>query len=331
MTTFKEIRGTDILALSSDPANPELGQIWYNSSSGTLKGRLLANVNAWSSAPNVNTARYLAGGTGTQTAALAFGGQPGSGRTTATESYSGSAWTTVNSLNNAISHNPGFGTQTAAVSVGGINPSIANVTSTEKWNGTSWTNNPTGLNTAKELMGSAGTQTAGLVFGGYLRAPNSPTNATESFNGSTWTNLPATLNTSRYAGGSAGTQTAALFFGGGAPALSTASESYNGTSWTSTPSLNTARQNLGGAGTQIAAIAFGGYVTGAVTNTELYNGTTWTNNPTGLSSARSGSVRGITGSQTAALAILGEGASGYLSGTEQWTGQALQTKTITVS
>jgi hypothetical protein len=35
MTTFKEIRGTTIEVVSSDPANPETGQIWYNSSSGT--------------------------------------------------------------------------------------------------------------------------------------------------------------------------------------------------------------------------------------------------------------------------------------------------------
>jgi hypothetical protein len=36
MTTFKEIRGTTIEVVSSDPSNPEPGQIWYNSS-GTLK------------------------------------------------------------------------------------------------------------------------------------------------------------------------------------------------------------------------------------------------------------------------------------------------------
>jgi hypothetical protein len=29
MTTFKEIRGTTIEVVSSDPANPEAGQIWY--------------------------------------------------------------------------------------------------------------------------------------------------------------------------------------------------------------------------------------------------------------------------------------------------------------
>jgi hypothetical protein len=41
MTTFKEIRGTTIEVVSSDPSNPEVGQIWYNSSSGTLKGYVL--------------------------------------------------------------------------------------------------------------------------------------------------------------------------------------------------------------------------------------------------------------------------------------------------
>ncbi len=38
MTTFKEIRGTTIEVVSSDPSNPELVQTWYNNSSGTLKG-----------------------------------------------------------------------------------------------------------------------------------------------------------------------------------------------------------------------------------------------------------------------------------------------------
>jgi len=38
MTTFKEIRGTAIQSVSSDPTNPEVGQIWYNNTSGVLKG-----------------------------------------------------------------------------------------------------------------------------------------------------------------------------------------------------------------------------------------------------------------------------------------------------
>ena len=38
MTTFKEIRGTAVQSVSSDPTNPEEGQIWYNNSIGVLKG-----------------------------------------------------------------------------------------------------------------------------------------------------------------------------------------------------------------------------------------------------------------------------------------------------
>ena len=70
MTTFKEIRGTTIEVVSTDPTNPELGQIWYNSSSGTLKGYQFANVNAWASGGNLNTGRTGLAGAGIQTAAV---------------------------------------------------------------------------------------------------------------------------------------------------------------------------------------------------------------------------------------------------------------------
>ena len=38
MTTFKEIRGTAVESVSSDPTNSEVGQLWYNNSIGVLKG-----------------------------------------------------------------------------------------------------------------------------------------------------------------------------------------------------------------------------------------------------------------------------------------------------
>jgi hypothetical protein len=37
---------------------------------------------------------------------------------------------------------------------------------TELYDGTSWTTNPTGLNTARSELAGAGTQTAALAFGG---------------------------------------------------------------------------------------------------------------------------------------------------------------------
>jgi hypothetical protein len=159
---------------------------------------------------------------------------------------------------------------------------------TEEYDGTSWTNNPTGLNTARNSLGGAGTQTAALAFGGSIPPPSS---ATEEYDGSTWTTSPGSLNTARYDLAGCGTQTAALGFGGlilGPPVIiSSATEEYNGSSWTSSNPLNTARFVLAGAGIQTAALAFGGTTGSATGATEEYNGATWTSKSwTGLNTAR---------------------------------------------
>ena len=74
MTTFKEIRGTAIQSVSSDPTTPELGQIWYNNTIGVLKGYDLT-LATWAAGGNMNTARRLLAGAGTQTAGLGAGGE----------------------------------------------------------------------------------------------------------------------------------------------------------------------------------------------------------------------------------------------------------------
>jgi hypothetical protein len=38
MAEYINIKGQSIEVVASDPANPTLGQIWYNSTSNTLKG-----------------------------------------------------------------------------------------------------------------------------------------------------------------------------------------------------------------------------------------------------------------------------------------------------
>jgi len=38
MATYITIKGIQIQSLASDPANPVEGQVWYNSTSATLKG-----------------------------------------------------------------------------------------------------------------------------------------------------------------------------------------------------------------------------------------------------------------------------------------------------
>jgi hypothetical protein len=65
---------------------------------------------------------------------------------------------------------------------------------TEEYNGTTWTAGGN-LNTARQLMGGAGIQTAALAFGG---APTPTTlGATEEYDGTSWTTSPASLATAR--------------------------------------------------------------------------------------------------------------------------------------
>ena len=77
MADYKTLHGTNIDTVSSDPDNPVKGQVWYNSTSKTLKGRILSAA-AWSSGGNLNTGRSLMGSAGIQTAALAVGGDSNS-------------------------------------------------------------------------------------------------------------------------------------------------------------------------------------------------------------------------------------------------------------
>ena len=121
MTTFKEIRGTAIESVSSDPSNPEVGQIWYNNTIGVLKGNLLVAA-AWASGGNMATARSYVAGCGTQTEGLVFGGlvsAPPAIDSNATEEYNGTSWGPGVNLNTARRGLGGTGTQTAAIGFGG--------------------------------------------------------------------------------------------------------------------------------------------------------------------------------------------------------------------
>jgi hypothetical protein len=80
------------------------------------------------------------------------------------------------------------------------------------------------MNTARQNLAGAGTQTAGLAFGGTPPV----TGATELYDGTSWTSNPTGLNTGRHSLGGAGTQTAALAFGGQTPTITAATEEWTG-------------------------------------------------------------------------------------------------------
>ena len=165
------------------------------------------------------------------------------------------------------------------------------------------------LTTGRRGLAGAGTQTAGLGFGGY--GPDSPppgiTGKTEEYNGTSWSE-DGDLSTARMVLGGTGTQTAGLGFGGYAAVPSAGrvgvTESYNGSSWSETGDLSTVRSMLAGCGTTTAGLAFGGSLPpGGVSNsTEEFGGSSWTAGGNMNTARRYLSGFGI---QTAALAVAG--------------------------
>jgi hypothetical protein len=176
------------------------------------------------------------------------------------------------------------------------------------------------LITAKREMGSAGTQTAGLSFGGV--EPTGSTANTEEYNGSGWSEVNNMSNARSYLSG-CGTQTAALAMGGYLTTRLALTEEYDGSSWTAGGNMGTARSSTAGAGTQTSGLVFGGYdvpPAGAYDLTEEYNGTSWTAGGA-LGTARY-NLAGC-GTQTAGLAFGGSDEVTFLiSSTEEYNGTA---------
>jgi len=122
---------------------------------------------SWTTGGALITARCRLAGAGTQTAGLVFGGDPGS---SCTEEYNGSSWSSGGALSTARYALGGTGTQNAGLAFGGkpqyvYGGSNAPLTCTEEYNGSSWSAG-SALITARGYLAGAGTQTAGLAFGG---------------------------------------------------------------------------------------------------------------------------------------------------------------------
>ena len=185
------------------------------------------NGTNWTEVNDLNFARNDLGGTGaSNTSAIAFGGDGDPPRYAKTELWDGTSWSSTGDMNNATDINAGSGTKTSALNFGGRNPgsSPGYAATTEEFTAApaavgAWSTGGS-LNTARTLIGDAGTQTAALAFGGQ-----GPTTRTETYDGTSWTEVND-MNIESVAWAGAGTQTSALAFG----ATSPSTESWNGTS-----------------------------------------------------------------------------------------------------
>ena len=339
MATYYGTYGQKVQYLSSDPSDPQVGQVWYNSTSAVLKVRGFSTA-SWATGGNMTNVQRANAGSGIQTAALTFGGvnpTTGSSGSSITQKYDGSTWTNTGSLNTARYAMNGAGTQTATYGNGGYAAALpAGYTGkTETFNGTSWSNGTDSPRYVSSGTG-CGTQTAALVGGGY---DNTNWNLSSLlYTGGTWTTGPSYASPTTLGAqgsGSAGTQTSAIIFGGYIPPAATGngSQTYNGTSFSNAPSLNNTAYRSG-AGTQTSAIAFASQdPLGASNWTELYNGTSWTTT-TGFSTPRGDTQQNSANSapNTAGLIFGGNNSSGtIIDSTEEFTGAQATTKTVTVS
>ena len=332
MSEYKNIIGTHIKTVTTDPPNPENGQMWYNSTTKVLKGFTSNPVASWSTSTALNLGRFSAAGSpaGTQTASLLAGGQinPGANVQNATESWNGSSWTELNDLNTARYDLGSAGSYTSSLAFGGEKPGGV-VGLVESWNGSSWTE-ITAVNESSQQPGGVGaSNSSALKFGGNGPTSSGPVRGyTEVWNGSTWTEV-SDLNDARAYPGGAGIVTSALAFGGADfPGTTANTESWNGSSWTEVNNMNTSKEGMRGAGTSAAALSIGASASPRAI-TEQWDGTSWTevnDLNTGRASARS------CGSTSSAIYYSGtQTGPQAMTDTEEFSAPTTSTVTFTVS
>ena len=337
MSTYREIVGKKIKKVTSDPSTGIDGQMWYNSTTGTI--RALGVVEAWVSSSNAIQARdeiASQAGSGTQNAAFAAGGfiNPPPGATALTENYNGTGWSAGANIPTATWAMGGAGTTTASLVFGGLAPSTSPQYRVETYEGDGSSYSDGGdLNTGRYQVTGVGTQTAGLAFaGGY--PSNFGSTLTEEYNGSSWTAVN-TMGTATYAQAGTGTsQTSAVSFGGGTfpPTVQiNVTQEYDGTNWSTGENLPSHLTAASAAGSQTASLLFGGLKSSGsppslaqTTENFKYDGTNFSAAPA-LSTAVNS--QGSSGSQSAAISFLGL-ASARTAATEEFTSS---TNTITAA
>jgi len=216
------------------------------------------NGTSWTEVNDLNSAKFICTTTGTQTAAILFGGSPAVAET---EHYNGSTWTEVGDLNTGRYEIAAAGGYTAGLAFTGRTPGTTYNSINESWNGSAWSEQAD-LSTARRGAYGSGSQTAALCSSGSINsAPTYLTPNVESWDGSSWTEI-ANVNTQRYAGGAAGVQTSTLIIGGySTPPGDSEVEHWNGTSWTEVNDLSTGRASgasLGGTQSSAAAALYAG-------------------------------------------------------------------------
>jgi hypothetical protein len=327
MADYKNIKGFNIQYLDSDPPNPIEGQMWFNSTSQTLKGAEAATiVNAtWASGADMNVAKAELSSSKSdtdQTVTVAKGANA--------ETYNSISWTTITAPPTASNAAAGFGTKDDFTKAGGIYSTPPGYNVTVNWNGSAWTAGGN-INWGRYDVAAFGlTGSSGIAAGGTNPAGpvGSETNKTESYNGVSWSEV-ATMNTGSRTYNGAGVQTDGISATRGEMSPNAYCEIWNGTSWTETTDLNTPRSRGDMSGlSSTSALCFGGLTTVNIASNEYWNGTSWTELNDLATAKHSGAG---SGSSSSALMVGGDNGTSPVASTEEWSIPEFLVKTFTTS
>ena len=335
MATYIDIHGNNIPIVSSDPSNPIVGEMWYNTTARKLKGQATLSA-SWASAPTMPASKGDGGMAtkGTKSAFLVWQGAPGAKNST--YSYDGSSWTGEPTTPYSASGVISFGTQTAAVGAGG-QPGGGGVSTTIKWGGSSWTTSGGLPYPLLYQIGGCGPETAGISIGGWDQSSGSGGNKNDvkTFNGSTWSTEPATCPFAAYTGAHYGVNSEDCNYFGGyepSPARNDDHVNYNGTAFTTLAVYPVPIAGIGTSGTtSLGYVWSGNYQPSSPPYTAAgndWNGSSWTSAtsyPVSMQNTQSG------GSSTGVAISAGGTSPPYISTTNTFTAAGPSTVTISSS
>ena len=275
MATYKSIKGITLQDLSSDPSTLVQGEVWYNSTSETLKA--VRNIGVYAAGGTMLDAReYFGSGGPTNAMWLAGGGSPVDN---SFDYYNGTAW----SANSAIPGVPlycqsGVGIQDALFSGHGLRatPPTGASSTVQHYNGSSWSADACGND--RRYGAGFGTTAAAMVAGGSTWPNTWNTDNSNTWNGSSWSQegtLPVGRNLQN---ASTGIETAGFILGGNAPTVpgsTDATSEWNSTAWANDGAYPSVVNSSMCGGPITAAISVGGNTGSKTTASQQYDGSTW--------------------------------------------------------
>ena len=233
-----------------------------------------------------------------------------------------SAWSTEATITVAKGGGMGFGVPTAALIAGGTSDMSNFLGTSYEYDGSSWSNGGALSNVGLEGL-CFGTLTAAYTHGGY----NSSAGAggfhqnSEQYDGTNWSSSNDYTDDIKNNAGAFGTQTAGASAGqrDTGNTVDTGMREYNGSAWSVESNRNNAVYDASCSGTQTAGLSAGGNNSGKQNHGEEYDGTSWSNEGD-LATARAYVGTGTGGTQSSALTVGGQPASGTIATVEVYNG-----------